>query len=178
MKKCLSLFETDDKRQKTVVSKFRKAEDLLGRTRTELRYVGASAEQRGFIYIFDSSVSAQLRCAGVVAAVEMTRAGYPTDLPRGVPAATAVDFGSDVRASLVRTWRESHAIGRRGSTSDRVCRLREAVIWRMRECHFNKYVCAEVSPVETVLCPQTNGYPCTKAATVAAFVVSSQPPQH
>ena len=31
-------------------------------------------------------------------------------------------------------------------------------------CHFNKYVCAEVSPVETVLCPQTNGYPCPEAA--------------
>ena len=75
------LFDTDDKRQKTVASKFRRRlkkllEDV---SRTETRYVRCvKPNSEASSSLFDaSSVCAQLRCAGVVAAVEMTRSGYP-----------------------------------------------------------------------------------------------------
>ena len=114
-----SLFETDDKRQKTVASKFRRRlkkllEDV---SRTETRYVRCvKPNSEASSTLFDSSsVCAQLRCAGVVAAVEMTRAGYPN---RSSHAAFLARYGrltssgdvTSVARSLLGERR--HAIGK------------------------------------------------------------------
>ena len=113
------LFETDDKRQKTVASKFRRRlkkllEDV---SRTETRYVRCvKPNSEASSSLFDaSSVCAQLRCAGVVAAVEMTRSGYPN---RSSHAAFLARYGrltssGDV-ASVARALlgERRHAIGK------------------------------------------------------------------
>ena len=114
-----TLFDTDDKRQKTVASKFRRRlkkllEDV---SRTETRYVRCvKPNSEASSSLFDaSSVCAQLRCAGVVAAVEMTRSGYPN---RSSHAAFCARYGRLTSESDVESVARSllgerrHAVGK------------------------------------------------------------------
>ena len=119
------LFETDDKRQKTVASKFRRRlkkllEDV---SRTETRYVRCvKPNGEASSSLFDaSSVCAQLRCAGVVAAVEMTRAATPTDLGH---AAFLARYGRLTSESRCRRASHVHYLVKGGTPSARL-----ACIW-------------------------------------------------